>query len=197
VTRGRLEAFTDGVIAILITIMVINLRPPRGHGFSSLRPLLPNLFVYVLSFVFLAIYWNNHHHLMQLVERIDGRVLWANMFLLFWLSLIPVATAWLGPLTGDRAPVVLYGVVLLGAAIAYYLLTRALLAIHDADSPLAVALGKDLKGKLSAIAYVVAIALAFLEPWIAIVIYIGVALVWLVPDTRIERVKRALPGEDG
>jgi uncharacterized membrane protein len=197
VTRGRLEAFTDGVIAILITIMVINLRPPRGHGFADLRPLLPNLFVYLLSFLFLAIYWNNHHHLMQLVERIDGRVLWANMFLLFWLSLIPVTTAWLGPRTGDRAPVVMYGVVLLGAAIAYYVLARALLAIHAPDSPLATALGNDLKERLSAVAYVAAIVLAFVEPWIAIAIYIGVALVWLVPDTRIERVKRTLPGGDG
>jgi len=196
-SRGRLEAFSDGVIAILVTIMVLELRPPVGHGFDDLRPLLPKLLVYLLSFVFLAIYWNNHHHLMAVVERIDGRVLWANMALLFWLSLTPAATAWLGPHADATAPVVVYGVVLLGSAVAYFVLTRALLAIHPPEAQLAAALGKDWKGKLSAIAYVVAIAAAFAAAWAAIAIYVAVALVWLVPDPRIERVTADRPGADG
>jgi uncharacterized membrane protein len=186
-SKGRLEAFSDAVIAILVTIMVLDLRPPSGHGFDDLGPLLPKLLVYLLSFTFLAIYWNNHHHLMQVVERIDGRVLWANMALLFWLSLTPAATAWLGPNTHATAPVVVYGIVLLGAAIAYFILARTLSAVHTPDSQLAVALGKDWKGKLSVVAYVVGIAVAFVEPWAAIGIYVAVAIVWLVPDRRIER----------
>jgi len=190
VTRGRLEAFTDAVIAIVMTIMVLDLRPPAGHGFGDLvhAHVLPRLLVYALSFTFLAIYWNNHHHLLHVVDRIDGRVLWANMGLLFALSLIPAATAWWGGHTKDTAPVVVYGMVLLLSAIAYFLLTRALLALHPPDSRLAKAIGSDLKGRLSAIAYVVGIAVAFLEPWVAIVIYVGVAIVWLVPDSRITRV---------
>lgn len=187
-SRGRLEAFSDAVIAILVTIMVLDLRPPAGHGFGDLGPLLPKLLVYVLSFTFLAIYWNNHHHLMQVVERIDGRVLWANMALLFWLSLTPAATAWLGPNTHETAPVVVYGIVLLGAAVAYFVLARTLLAVHEPDSQLAVALGQDWKGKLSVVAYVVGIGVAFVQPWAAIGIYVAVAVVWLVPDRRIERV---------
>jgi uncharacterized membrane protein len=189
-TSGRLEAFTDAVIAILITIMVLDLHPPHGDLFGNLRPLTPDLLIYLLSFAFLAIYWNNHHHLMQLVERIDGRVLWANMLLLFWLSLTPAATSWLGPHTDDIDPVVLYGVVLLGSAISYFVLTRALLRIHSPDSPLAKAIGTDRKGRLSAIVYAVGIALAFVEPWISIVIYVAVAVVWIVPDSRIERMGR-------
>jgi len=188
VSRGRLEAFTDGVIAILVTIMVLDLRPPAGQDFSDLGPLLPKLLVYALSFTFLAIYWNNHHHLMQVVERIDGRVLWANMGLLFCLSLTPAATAWLGPNTRATAPVVVYGIVLFASAVAYFVLTRALLAVHPPDSRLAVALGHDWKGKLSAVAYAVAIGIAFLAPPVALGIYIAVAVVWLVPDRRIERV---------
>ena len=188
VTRGRLEAFTDAVIAIVMTIMVLDLRPPAGHGFGDLKPLVPKLLVYALSFTFLAIYWNNHHHLMHLVERIDGRVLWANMGLLLSLSLTPAATAWLGEHPRDSAPVVVYGMVLLLSAIAYFLLTRALLALHPAGSQLAVAIGSDRKGRLSAIAYVVGIVVALFEPWVAIAIYVGVAVVWLVPDRRIARV---------
>jgi uncharacterized membrane protein len=186
--RGRLEAFSDGVIAILVTIMVLDLRPPSGAGFGDLRPLLPKLLVYLLSFTFLAIYWNNHHHLMQVVERINGRVLWANMGLLFCLSLTPAATAWLGPHSRAAAPTVVYGLVLLGSAIAYFVLTRALLMIHPPESSLAVAIGRDWKGKLSAVAYVVAVAIAVIVPWLAIAIYVAVAVVWLVPDRRIERV---------
>lgn len=187
-SRQRLEAFTDGVIAILITIMVINLHVPVGHEFHDLRPLLPKLLVYLLSFTFLAIYWNNHHHLMHVVERIDGRVLWANMGLLFCLSLTPIATAWLGPNTDQVAPVVVYGMVLLADAVAYFVLTRALLALHPPESRLAVALGNDFKGKFSVVAYLVAIGVAFVSPPAAIAIYVAVAAVWLVPDRRITRV---------
>lgn len=187
-SKGRLEAFSDAVIAIAMTIMVLNLRPPAGHGFSDLRPLLPKLLVYALSFTFLAIYWNNHHHLMQVVERIDGLVLWANMGLLFALSLTPAATAWLGPNASSTGPVVVYGVVLLLSAVTYFLLVRALLRLHPPGSRLAVAIGRDWKGKFSAVAYVLGIAVAFLAPWVAIGIYIAVAIVWLVPDPRISRV---------
>lgn len=186
-TPGRLEAFTDGVIAILVTIMVIDLRPPSGHVFRSLDHLTSDFLVYLLSFAFLAIYWNNHHHLMHLVERIDGRVLWANMLWLFCLSLTPVATAWLGPNTDDPDPAVAYGIVLLASAISYFLLTRALLAIHESDSALAAAIGNDRKGRLSVVAYCIGIGLSFVEPWLAIVIYVGVALAWVIPDSRIER----------
>ncbi len=171
-----------------MTIMVLDLRPPAGHGFGDLKPLVPKLLVYALSFTFLAIYWNNHHHLMQVVQRIDGRVLWANMGLLFSLSLTPAATAWLGEQPGETAPVIMYGLVLLLSAIAYFLLTRALLALHPADSLLARAIGNDRKGRISAIAYVAGIVVALFEPWVAIAIYVGVAVVWLVPDRRIARV---------
>ncbi len=194
--KGRLEAFTDAVIAIVMTIMVLDLRPPAGHGFGDLKPLVPKLLVYALSFTFLAIYWNNHHHLMHVVERIDGRVLWANMGLLFSLSLTPAATAWLGEHPGNTAPVVVYGFVLLLSAITYFLLTRALLALHRPGSRLAVAIGNDRKGRLSAIAYVVGIVVALFAPWVAIAIYVGVAIVWLVPDRRIARVIEGAEGPD-
>ncbi len=187
-SRGRLEAFSDGVLAVVITIMVLDLHPPEGHGFSDLRPLAPKLSVYVLSFTFLAIYWNNHHHLLQVVDRISGGVLWANAHLLFWLSLTPVATAWLGSHSNDTAPAVVYGIVLLGAAVAFFVLTRMLLRVHAADSRLAIALGRDWKGKLSPVAYAVAVALAFVAPWLAIGIYVAIAVVWFVPDRRVERV---------
>jgi len=170
VSSSRLEAFSDGVIAILITILVLELRPPEGADLSDLRPLIPKLLT------------------SQLVERVDGRVLWANMHLLFWLSLTSFATAWMGEHPRETAPVETYGVVLLGAAIAYYLLTRALLARHGSESRLAVALGSDTKGKLSALAYVAGVLIAWEVPELAIAIYVSVALVWLVPDRRITRV---------
>lgn len=186
--KSRMEAFSDGVIAIIITIMVLELRVPHGAEPGALRPLLPVLLSYVLSFIYLGIYWNNHHHLLQVVERIDGPTLWANLHLLFWLSLVPFTTAWMGENDFAPWPVALYGTVLLCAAIAYYVLTRALLARHERESPLAKALGRDAKGKLSVVAYVVAIPLAFIHPGIACALYIAVAIVWLVPDRRMERV---------
>ena len=186
-TRSRLEAFSDGVIAIVITIMVLELRPPGGTGLADLLPLAGKLSSYLLSFVFLAIYWNNHHHLLHAVQRVDGRVLWANVHLLFWLSLIPFVTAWMGEHDAAPVPVAVYGAVLLLAALAYFLLTRALLALHPADSTLARALGQDWKGKASVVAYAAAIPLAAASRWTAIAIYVAVALVWLVPDRRIER----------
>jgi uncharacterized membrane protein len=188
VSRGRLEAFSDGVLAVVITIMVLNLHPPEGHEFSDLRPLVPKLAVYLLSFVFIAIYWNNHHHLFQIVDRVSGRVLWANAHLLFWLSLTPAAAAWLGPHLGDTAPAAVYGVVLLGAGIAYGILVRALVAAQPPGSRLERAVGRDAKGNLSVVAYVFAIALSPFVPWLSVALYFAVAAVWLVPDRRIERV---------
>src|SRR5256886_8070122 len=164
-TRNRMEAFSDGLIAIIITIMVLELRVPAGSTLTVLRPIVPVFFSYLLSFVFLGIYWNNHHHLFQVVEHVDGRVLWANLHLLFWLSLTPFVTAWMGENHFASLPVALYGVVLLFAAIAYFILTRALLLIHDADSKLAIALGADFKGKISLVFYLVAVPLAFVRSW--------------------------------
>jgi uncharacterized membrane protein len=186
--KHRLESFSDGVIAVLITIMVLELRPPRGDHLSDLHPLWPKLAVYLLSFVFIAIYWNNHHHLFSVVERISGGVMWANLHLLFWLSLTPVAAAWLGPNLAASAPTGVYGVVLLGSAIAFTILTRALLAVHAPDSALARAIGDDWKGKLSIVGYVIAIAASPWVPWFSIAMYVAVAAVWLVPDRRMERV---------
>ncbi|MBI3819487.1 MAG: DUF1211 domain-containing protein [Planctomycetes bacterium] len=185
-SKGRLEAFSDGVIAILITIMVLELKVPKSDDFAALRPLLPVFSSYLLSFVFLGIYWNNHHHLIQAAQHVDGRVLWANLHLLFWLSLIPFGTAWMGEYNFSKWPVAAYGVVLLMSGIAYYLLTRALLAIHGRESLLAIALGRDFKGKISVGLYIVAIGAAFFEPWVACAIYVVVAGIWLVPDRRIE-----------
>jgi TMEM175 potassium channel family protein len=184
----RLEAFSDGVMAVVITIMVIELHPPTGHSFHDLRPLVPKLLVYLLSFVFVAIYWNNHHNLMQVVDRVSGGVLWANAHLLFWLSLTPVAAAWLGPHLGDSAPAAAYGFVLLGSAIAYTILVRSLLKVNGPNSLLALAIGGDRKGWLSLVAYVVAIALAPAVPWLSLGVYVAVAAAWLVPDRRMERV---------
>jgi len=186
-TRNRLEAFSDGVIAIIITIMVLELRVPLGASFSALRPLAPVFLSYVLSFVFIGIYWSNHHHLLQVVEHVNGRVLWANLHLLFWLSLTPFVTAWMGENHFAESPVALYGVVLLCSAIAYFILTRALLSIHTRDSLLAIALGADFKGKISVVIYAVAIPLAFFRWWLAYGLYVLVAVMWLVPDRRIER----------
>jgi len=186
-TTSRLEAFSDGVVAILITIMVLELRPPHEATFQSLKPLIPVSFSYLLSFVFLGIYWNNHHHLLHAAQLVNGRVLWANLHLLFWLSLIPFVTAWMGENHFASAPVALYGVILLLSAIAYTVLVRSLLLLHGPDSFLAEALGADFKGKISIVLNLIAIPLAFLNPWVAFAIYILVAVMWLVPDRRIER----------
>ena len=186
-TRNRLEAFSDGVIAIIITIMVLELRVPVGASFTALRPLAPVFLSYVLSFVFVGIYWSNHHHLLQIVEHVNGRVLWANLHLLFWLSLTPFVTAWMGENHFAESPVALYGVILLCSAIAYFILTRALLSIHARDSLLAIALGADFKGKISMVIYLVAIPLAFFRWWLAYGLYVLVAVMWLVPDRRIEK----------
>jgi uncharacterized membrane protein len=187
VTKGRVEAFSDGVIAILITIMVLELKVPHGDDLAALRPLVPVLLAYVLSFVYLAIYWNNHHHTMQAVQHVNGTVLWANLHLLFWLSLFPVATAWLGDNPRAPWPVACYGLVLLCAAIAYYLWIRALLALHGPHSALAKAIGRDFKGKISVVLYAAAVLLAFVHVMIAMVLYNLVAILWIVPDPRIER----------
>src|SRR5512143_1596913 len=186
-TKDRLQAFSDGVVAILITIMVLELRAPQGNTPAALRPLLPVLVSYVLSFVNLGIYWNNHHHLFQAVERVNGRVLWANLHLLFWLSLLPFATAWMGATRFATWPVALYGSVLLLAAFAYTLLVRALLSVHGPDSTLATALGSDLKGRVSLGLYLSAVPLAFVSSEIAAAIYVLVAVMWLAPDPRIEK----------
>ena len=186
-TKGRLEAFSDAVIAIIITIMVLELQPPHNTSLSGLVPLVPVFLSYALSFVFLGIYWNNHHHLLQAIRHVDGRVLWANLHLLFWLSLIPFVTRWVGENHVAAWPVALYGVALLFAAVAYTILTRALLALHGRDSVLATALGRDFKGKISLVFYLAAIPLAFVNSWLAIALYVLVAVMWLIPDPRIEK----------
>lgn len=182
----RLEAFSDGVVAILITIMVLELRPPHEASFGALRAILPTFLSYVLSFVFLAIYWNNHHHMLHLTTHVTGGILWANLHLLFWLSLVPFVTAWIGENHAAAAPTALYGIVLVFAAIAYTILQRAIVVSQGASSPLAAAVGNDRKGKLSIGLYVSAIPLAFVRPAISDVLYATVALIWLVPDRRIE-----------
>lgn len=183
----RLEAFSDGVIAVIITIMVLELHAPHGTDPAALKSVLPVFLTYVLSFIYLGIYWSNHHHLLQAVERVNGAVLWANLHLLFWLSLIPFTTAWAGENHFVAWPMAIYGVVLLLAAIAYYILARALIVLHGRNSALARALGKDMKNKLSALLYAVGIALAFVRSWLAGAVYIVVAVIWLIPDRRIER----------
>jgi uncharacterized membrane protein len=183
----RLEAFSDAVIAIIITIMVLELKVPHGTGLSALRPLVPVVLSYALSFVYLGIYWNNHHHLLHATHRVDGAILWANLHLLFWLSLIPFVTGWMGENEFAPVPTALYGVALLMAAIAYTLLQRAILRREGRTSMLAAALGPDSKGKLSLVLYVAAIAGAFVHQWIAGALYVAVALMWLIPDRRIER----------
>jgi uncharacterized membrane protein len=186
--KDRLAAFSDGVIAIIITIMVLELKVPHGADWSVLAGVAPNFVSYVLSFIYLAIYWNNHHHLFQTVTRVDGLILWANCHLLFWLSLIPAATAWMGDNFLAPVPTAVYGAVLLMPAIAYLLLQKAILRKQGARSVLAKALGQDLKGKLSALLYIAGIALAFVNPWMSVALYVLVAAIWLVPDRRIERV---------
>jgi len=185
-TTGRVEAFSDGVIAIIITIMVLELRPPHDASLASLRPLLPVLGSYVMSYIFIGIYWSNHHHLLHIAQHVDGRCLWANLHLLFWLSLVPFVTAWVGDNHFAAWPVALYGGVLLFSGIAYYILERALLA-SGGNVLLATAIGSDFKGKLSILIYAVAIPVAFVRSWLAFAIYIGVAIMWLIPDRRIER----------
>ena len=187
-TKGRLEAFTDGVIAIIITILVLEFRPPHEADLAALRPLIPTALSYILSFIFVAIYWNNHHHLMHAVKHVDGRVLWANVHLLFWLSLTPFATAWMGDTHFATLPVAVYGVDLLMAAVAFTILVRMLIARHGAQSTLARAIGGDRKGWLSLALYASAVPLAFVSRWIALGVYVMVALIWLVPDKRIERI---------
>ena len=183
----RMIAFTDGVVAILITILVLELRPPEGEHLSDILDEKRKLLVYVLSFVFVAIYWVNHHHLMQVVHRVDGRTLWANIHLLFWLSLTPLATAWLGESGIEPGPVAGYAIVLLGCAMAFTLLVISLLLVHDSDSQLAQAIGTDRKGRLSLIAYLVALAFSFVQPWVSVALFIAVAAVWLIPDRRVTR----------
>jgi uncharacterized membrane protein len=188
VGTGRLEAFSDGVIAILITIMVLELKIPHGTDFGTLRPLLPVFCCYVLSFVYIGIYWNNHHHMLHAAGKVNGRILWANLHLLFWISLIPFVTGWMGENSFAALPVALYGAVLLMAGTAYYFLARALTAHHGKDSKIAKAIGKDTKGIVSLVIYAVAIPLSFVNPWIAFALYVMVALIWFIPDRRIERV---------
>ncbi|HVT87511.1 MAG TPA: TMEM175 family protein [Tepidisphaeraceae bacterium] len=187
-SKGRLEAFSDGVIAIIITIMVLELKVPHGADLAALADLVPVFLTYVLSFVFVGIYWNNHHHLLQATRHVSGAVLWANLHLLFWLSLIPFVTGWMGENHFEAWPVATYGTVLLMAAIAYTILTRALVASNGRNSPLGAALGNDLKGNISLVIYMIAIPLAFLRWWIACGLYVLVALIWFVPDRRIEKV---------
>ena len=185
--KTRLEAFSDGVIAIIITIMVLELKAPHGTDFGALRPLLPSFLSYVLSFIFVGIYWNNHHHMLHVTKSINGTILWANLHLLFWLSLVPFVTAWMGENHFAAMPTALYGVVLLGCAISYTILLRAILAHEGKNSPLAKAVGRDHKGWISLALYIAAIPLAFVNEWIADVLYVTVALIWLIPDRRIER----------
>jgi uncharacterized membrane protein len=186
--KNRLEAFSDGVIAIIITIMVLELRPPDSIELDRLKELLPVFLSYVLSFIYVGIYWNNHHHMFQSTKRVTGGILWANLHLLFWLSLFPFATAWVGKNHLAPTPTALYGFVLLMAAVAYYVLQRTIIVQQGPNSLLAAAVGKDYKGKLSPLLYLAAIPLAFLSPWISSGLYVLVALLWLVPDRRIERV---------
>jgi uncharacterized membrane protein len=186
-SKGRLEAFSDGVMAIIITIMVLALEVPHEADLAALLPLAPVFLSYLLSFVFLGIYWNNHHHLFQVIKHVDGRVLWANLHLLFWLSLVPFVTGWMGTNPLATWPAALYGVVLLLAAIAFFILVRVFISVHGRDSVLATAVGQDVKGKVSPLIYLVAIPLSFVSPWLAYALYVLVAVMWLVPDRRIEK----------
>ena len=194
-SKGRLEAFSDGVIAILITIMVLELHTPAGTSWHALGHELPAVLAYLLSFVYLGIYWNNHHHMLAAVSRVSGAVLWANLHLLFWLSLIPFSTAWMSEHRFPSIPTAVYGIVLLAAAIAYLILQTTLLRAEGAQSKLRVALGSDVKGKISALLYVLGICLAFADRWLALAAYVAVALIWLVPDRRVERHLTAAPAE--
>jgi uncharacterized membrane protein len=187
VTKGRLEAFSDGVFAVIITIMVLNMKVPEQTTFAALRTVVPVFLSYVLSFVYIGIYWNNHHHLLHVTERVSGGILWANLHLLFWLSLAPFATAWMGENFNAPVPVALYGVILLFAGAAYCILTKCLVRHHGEDSRLAIAVGNDSKGTISVAVYLIAMPLAFVRPWIACCCYVLVAVMWLMPDPRIEK----------
>ncbi len=185
--KGRMEAFSDGVVAILITIMILELRPPAGFTIASLGPVVPSLLAYILSYVFIGIYWSNHHHMLQVTDRINGGILLANLHLLFWLSLVPFATAWLGHNYTQPVPTAMYGAVLIMCAVAYTILQTAIIAEQGRDSRLARAIGTDRKGVVSLLCYATAIPAAFFHPWISDVLFVAVALMWLVPDSRIER----------
>jgi TMEM175 potassium channel family protein len=186
-SKGRMEALSDGVLAVVITIMVLEMKTPHGTSLADLRPVIPVLLSYVLSFVYVGIYWNNHHHLLHATQRVNGAILWANLHLLFWISLIPFTTAWMGENHLDSWPVAAYGIVLLLAGVAYFILARGLIRLHGLGSTLATSLGSDRKSKISILIYAASIPLAFVQPWIANAGYVIVAVIWLVPDRRIER----------
>ena len=186
--KGRIEAFSYGVIAIIITIMVLELRVPEGVDLVALRPLIPIFLAYVLSFIYVGLYWNNHHHMFHTVQKINGAALWANLHLLFWLSLLPAVTHWVGETHLAAWPTAMYGIVLFMAAIAYFILTRVLIRQHGKDSILAKAMGRDLKGKVSVVIYLAGVVLAFVAPWLSAGLYTLVAVIWLVPDRRFEHV---------
>jgi uncharacterized membrane protein len=187
-SKGRVEAFSDGVLAIIITIMVLELHVPEEASLAVLQPLIPKFLSYILSFIFVGIYWNNHHHLWHAVRRVNGGILWANLHLLFWLSLIPFVTGWMGENHFSTVPVAFYGAVLWLSAMAYYIMVLRLMAYHEQDSPLVTAIGDGRKERLSLLLYTLAIPLAFLSPWIALALYVTVAILWLIPDRRIEKV---------
>jgi uncharacterized membrane protein len=185
--KSRLEAFSDGVLAVIITVMVLEMKSPRGTSLAALTAVIPVFLSYVLSFIYIGIYWNNHHHLLHATQKVNGATLWANLHLLFWLSLIPFTTAWMGENHVAAWPVAIYGLVLLLAAVAYFLLTKALIRLHGRGSTLANCIGSDRKGKISIAIYAAAIPLAFVQAWIASAFYVIVAIMWLIPDRRIER----------
>lgn len=185
--KSRLEAFSDGVLAIIITIMVLEIKAPVDDSLESLQHLIPIFLSYVLSFIYVGIYWNNHHHMLQVVKKINGSILWSNLFLLFWLSLIPFATSWIGEHHFSAVPMSLYGFVLLMCALSYFLLQNKIIRLEGKDSILHQAVEKDTKGKISTICYILAIPLAFVSPWISGLLYIAVALIWIIPDSRIEK----------
>jgi uncharacterized membrane protein len=186
--KGRLEAFSDGVLAIIITVMVLEMKVPRGSDINSLKPVFPVFLSYILSFVNIGIYWNNHHHMMIAAKQINGKVLWANMHLIFWLSLFPFTSGWMGENNFTKLPVAVYGIVLMMAGIAYYILSQSLIKLHGKDSIIAKAVGKDFKGIISVVIYIIAVPLAFLNSWISITMYASVAAMWFIPDRRIEKV---------
>ena len=188
--KGRMEAFSDGVLAIIITIMILEIKVPHGKDFKDLIPLIPIFLSYILSFLYIGVYWNNHHHMMQTVKKVNGNILWANLHLLFWLSLIPFVTGWIGENSFAQKPMALYGFILLMAAIAYYILQLQIIRFHGIDSVLAKAIGKDVKGKISPILYVAGITFSWINTWISSALFVFVALIWLIPDKRIEKIMK-------